>query len=108
MKGSMIDYLLNLGVSDVCNGWPGAAPYAWTQLAHVAIGGGAVFAPLAVRLVALAGWIFKEVFSDFAGCEFSTWVALDSTMDMACAVIGFAVVSVALRNSQSTTWGKLS
>jgi hypothetical protein len=104
----MIDYLLNLGVSDVCNGWPGAAPYAWTQLAHVAIGGGAVFAPLAVRLVALAGWIFKEVFSDFAGCELSAWVALDSAADLTCALIGFAAVSLALRISQRTTREPLS
>jgi hypothetical protein len=100
----MIDYLLSLGVSDVCYGWPGAAPYAGTQLAHAAIGGGAVFTPLAVRLVALVGWIFKEVFSDFAGCDLSAWVALDSAADMACAVFGFVLVSVALRNSQSTTW----
>ncbi len=101
----MIEYLLNLGVSDVCHGWPGMAPYAGTQLAHAVIGGGAVFTPMAVRIVILAGWGCKELLSDIAGCELSGWVALDSAADIACAALGFAVVSVALRNSQRTTWG---
>ena len=104
----MIDYLLDLGVSDVCHGWPGAAPYAGTQAAHVVIGGATVFAPLAVRLVILSGWICKEMFSDIGGCGLSGWVALDSAADLTCAVLGFLGASVALGNSQWATGEKQS
>ena len=104
----MIDYLLSLGVSDICHGWPGVAPYTGTQLAHAVIGGLAVFTPLSLRLVTLGAWIGKELFVDIAGCDLSAWVALDSVADLACAVLGFAVASVALRNSQWTAWGRQS
>ena len=104
----MMDYLLGLGVSDVCDGWPGAAPYVGTQAAHAAIGGVGVFAPLAVRLVILMAWICKEIFADIGGCGRSGWVALDSLADIAFAFMGFAVAHFALRNSASATWGKQS
>lgn len=104
----MTDYLINLGVSDVCAGWPGIGPYAAIQAAHTLIGGLAVFTPLSLRLVILGGWIGKELFSDMARCDLSVWVALDSVADMACAVIGFALVSATLRHSQWTSSRKLS
>lgn len=104
----MIDYLLSLGVSDVCDGWPGTAPYAGTQLAHAVIGGTGAFAPLTLRLVALSVWIGKEIFADIGGCGLSGWVALDSVADIACAILGFAVAHFALRNSASATWSKKS
>jgi len=101
-----MDYVLNLGVSDICHGWPGAAPYASTQAAHAVIGGMTVLAPLTVRLVIFAGWISKEIFGDIGGCGLSGWVVLDSAADLTCAVLGFTVASVALRKSQSAKWGK--
>lgn len=102
----MIDYLLSLGVSDVCHGWPGLAPYAGRQAAHAVIGGAGAFAPLAVRVVILAVWIGKEIFLDVGGCGLSGWVVMDSAADLACAVLGFAVAHFTLRNSVSATRGR--
>ena len=75
------------------------APYAGRQAAHAVIGGEGAFAPLAVRVVILAGWIGKEVFLDVGGCGLSGWVAMDSAADLACAVLGFTAVFFALRKS---------
>lgn len=82
---------MDIGVSDVCYGWPGIGPYAVTQAAHTLIGGGALFLPLSLRLIALGCWIGKELFSDIAGCELSAFVALDSAADLGFAVLGFAL-----------------
>lgn len=89
-------------MSDVCNGWPGAIPYAGTQVAHASIGAVSTLLPLSVRLMFLSGWIGKEVFGDIGGCGLSGWVALDSVADIACAVLGFTVASVMCRNWQTT------
>jgi hypothetical protein len=82
---------MDIGVSDVCHGWPGIGPYAATQAAHTFIGGVALFIPLSLRLVILGGWIGKELFSDMARCELSALVALDSAADLGFAVLGFAL-----------------
>lgn len=48
---------MDIGVSDVCQGWPGIGPYAATQTAHTFIGGMATLIPMSLRLVMLGGWI---------------------------------------------------
>lgn len=82
---------MDIGMSDVCHGWPGIGPYAATQAAHAFIGGVALLIPLSLRLVILGGWIGKELFSDMARCELSALVALDSAADLGFAVLGFAL-----------------
>jgi len=82
---------MDIGMSDVCHGWPGLGPYAATQAAHTLIGGAALFIPLSLRLIVLGGWIGKELFSDMARCELSVLVVLDSAADVGFAVLGFAL-----------------
>jgi hypothetical protein len=82
---------MDIGMSDVCHGWPGIGPYAAIQAAHTFVGGLALFIPLSLRLVVLGGWIGKELFSDMARCELSVLVALDSAADLGSAVLGFAL-----------------
>jgi hypothetical protein len=82
---------MDLGMSDVCGGWPGIGPYAATQAAHGGLGAVAVFVPLGLRMVIFGGWIGKELFSDMARCELSALVALDSAADLGFAVLGFAM-----------------
>ena len=97
----MIDYLLSLGVSDVCNGWPGLVPYMATQAAHMVIGCIAVLLPLSARLVGFSLWIGKELLGDIAGCGLSRWVALDSAADIAFAILGFILALAFLRRRQT-------
>lgn len=92
---------MDLGISDVCRGWPGIGPYAATQAAHVGIGGLAVFTPLSLRLVILGGWIGKELFSDMARCDLSAWVALDSAADLGFAVLGFVLTQWTLAQARA-------
>lgn len=90
----MIEAVTALGTSDVCAGWPGAGPYAATQVAHLGIGGLAALAPMVLRAALAGGWITKEVAADLAGCDWSPLVAMDSALDLAVAVAGFALVRV--------------
>lgn len=75
-------------------------------MAHAGIGAVSTLLPLSVRLVFLSGWIGKEAFGDIGGCRLSGWVALDSVADIACAVLGFAVVNFVMRCSALATKGK--
>ena len=84
---------MDIGVSDVCYGWPGVGSYAATQAAHTFIGGVALFIPTSLRLLCLGGWIGKELFSDIAGCDLSALVAIDSAADLGFAVLGFALAN---------------
>lgn len=88
---------MDIGVSDVCHGWPGMGLYAATQAAHTFLGGVALFTPLSLRLVVLGGWIGKELFSDIVRCELSALVALDSAADLGFAVLGFALAQGRVR-----------
>ena len=84
---------MDLGVSDVCHGWPGIGPYAATQAAHTVMGVVALFIPVSLRLVTLGGWIGKELFSDITKCDLSALVAIDSAADLGFAVLGFALAN---------------
>lgn len=103
----MVDYLLTLGISDVCHGWPGLGPYGATQVAHMALGVSAALLPFFGRravdagLVGLGIWVGKEVFSDIAGCGFSLPVIFDSTADLTCAALGYAVARLAVCAKQA-------
>jgi hypothetical protein len=94
---------MDLGMSDVCSGWPGIGPYAVTQTAHGGLGAVAVFVPLGLRLVFLGVWIGKELFSDMARCELSALVALDSAVDLGFAVLGFALAQRTLARGRART-----
>jgi len=83
--------MLDLLTSDVCAGWPGTGPYAAIQAAHAAIGGLVVLIPWPLRLTFLGGWIGKELSADIAGCDWSSWVALDSVADLGFAALGLAL-----------------
>lgn len=89
----MIEWITDLGTSDVCAGWPGGISYAWRQLGHAAIGGIVVLLPPLARWAFLTAWLAKEMFLDALGCDLSPWVAADSVADILCAVIGFLLVS---------------
>jgi hypothetical protein len=93
----IIDFILGLGVSDVCIGWPGMATYLAVQLAHTLLGGACFFAPNPIRFVFLAGWLCKEVFFDIAGCGWNLVVACDSVADLSCAGLGFLLVAFLVR-----------
>lgn len=93
----IIDFILGLGVSDVCIGWPGMATYLAVQLAHTLLGCACFFAPNPIRFVFLAGWLCKEVFFDIAGCGCNLVVALDSVVDLSCAGLGFLMVAFLVR-----------
>ena len=42
----IVAFVLDLGVSDVCHGWPGILPYVLTQAAHATSGADLVIAAL--------------------------------------------------------------
>lgn len=86
---------MDIGVSDVCHGWPGVGSYAATQAAHTFFGVAALFMPTGLRLLFLGGWIGKELFSDIARCDLSALVAIDSAADLGFAVLGFALAHLA-------------
>ena len=92
---------MDIGMSDVCHGWPGIGPYAAIQAAHTLIGAVALFIPLSLRFVFLGGWIGKEIFSDIARCELSALVATDSAADLGFAVLGFALAHLTLAQGRA-------
>ena len=98
--GLIIDFILGMGVSDVCIGWPGMATYLAVQLAHTLLGGACFFAPNLIRFVFLAGWLCKEAFFDIAGCGWNLVVAFDSVADLSCAGLGFLMVAISVRVSR--------
>ena len=99
--------MLELGMSDVCHGWPGIGPYTATQAAHIALGMAAGVLPLIGRRAVLAGftglgvWIGKEIFGDIARCHHSVWVPLDSAADLGFAGMGFALVQWTLARARA-------
>ena len=85
-------FIISLGTSDVCDGWPGLYSYAATQIAHVLVG--VVFGMLCfpIRVLLITGWIAKELFFDLSGCGWLWFVALDSIADLVFAGAGVALV----------------
>ncbi|CUK08353.1 hypothetical protein PH7735_03234 [Shimia thalassica] len=97
MIESILAFIIDLGTSDVCGGWPGWFKYAEKQFEHVLVGVlfGIFWLPL--RVVAFAGWLAKELFSDLSDCSWSWFVALDSVADLAFAGVGVALAVIAKR-----------
>mgnify|MGYP001815540392 CR=1 FL=1 len=88
----MGNFIANLGVSDVCAGWPGAASYAAIQAAHLVLGALTALMPIAFLCGLLIVWAAKEVFADIAGCGLSGWVMIDSVADLGFAAVGVLMV----------------
>ena len=93
----MIAFVLDLGVSDVCDGWPGISPYVLTQAAHATIGAGLAVVPRWIASGVFGGWTVKELAADFATCP-TVAVAIDSGADLAIAALGYALTTYCITN----------
>ena len=94
---SAIEYIVDLGVSDVANGFPGWGPYLWIQFQHLVLGLLAGAAGLALAVPFFAAWTLKEVFFDSPANGGALVVAIDSVADLGFGLLGCCLISLARR-----------
>ena len=104
---TIVAFALDLGISDVCNGWPSLDAYLLHHVGHFGLGLVFGLAPQS-RIVAsifFSGWLVKEVFGDFSGCS-QLRVLFDGALDIAIGAAGFWVARLLVRKWMARSSGK--